>query len=96
MVPAAAANLQGRSGQRAPVVDHMLNMWYHSLTNWSIRSGDWCALCSPSARRIAWLPLVDAQILIDDPLKTTIVKNLRCMTTWVVRKPGGSSRSWLG
>ncbi len=26
--------------------------------------------------------------LLIDPLKTTIVQDLRCMTTWVVRKPG--------
>jgi tellurite methyltransferase len=42
--------------------------------------------------------LVDAQLLINlthqlggellDPLKTTIVHNQRCMTTWVVRKEG--------
>jgi tellurite methyltransferase len=41
--------------------------------------------------------LVDEQMLLAlsremngvlvDPLKTTIVQNLRCMTTWVVRKP---------
>ncbi len=41
--------------------------------------------------------LVDEQMLLTlskemngvlvDPLKTTIVQNLRCMTTWVVRKP---------
>jgi SAM-dependent methyltransferase len=28
-----------------------------------------------------------------DPLKTTIVQNQRCMTTWVVRKGTGSERS---
>jgi SAM-dependent methyltransferase len=43
--------------------------------------------------------LVDEQMLIDatqrlggellDPLKTSVVQNLRCMTTWVVRKPSG-------
>jgi SAM-dependent methyltransferase len=41
--------------------------------------------------------LVDEQMLVDatqrlggellDPLKTSVVQNLRCMTTWVVRKP---------
>jgi SAM-dependent methyltransferase len=41
--------------------------------------------------------LVDERMLMDttrdlggellDPLKTTVVQNLRCMTTWVVRKP---------
>jgi len=41
--------------------------------------------------------LVDARMLVDatqrlggellDPLKTSVVQNLRCMTTWVVRKP---------
>jgi SAM-dependent methyltransferase len=41
--------------------------------------------------------LVDAPMLMDatqrlggqllDPLKTSVVQNLRCMTTWVVRKP---------
>jgi SAM-dependent methyltransferase len=41
--------------------------------------------------------LVDAPMLVDatqrlggellDPLKTSVVQNLRCMTTWVVRKP---------
>jgi len=40
--------------------------------------------------------LVDEEMLLDlteelnavlvDPLKTTIVQNLRCMTTWVLRK----------
>jgi tellurite methyltransferase len=24
-----------------------------------------------------------------DPIKTSVVQNLRCMTTWVVRKPDG-------
>ena len=42
--------------------------------------------------------LVDEQLLTDltrdlggellDPLKTTVVQHQRCMTTWVVRKPG--------
>lgn len=56
----------------------------------------------PLAGRRHWLPdgseryLVDATLLIDltrqlggelvDPLKTTVVHNQRCMTTWVVRK----------
>jgi tellurite methyltransferase len=56
------------------------------------------------AGRRHWLPdgseryLVDARLLIDltreldgelvDPLKTTVVHNQRCMTTWVVRKVG--------
>jgi hypothetical protein len=41
--------------------------------------------------------MVDEQMLLDltaqmravlaDPLKTTIVQNHRCMTTWVLRKP---------
>ena len=45
--------------------------------------------------------LVDARLLTDlthelggeliDPLKTTIVQNQRCMTTWVVRKLGRSA-----
>jgi tellurite methyltransferase len=45
--------------------------------------------------------LVDEPMLIDatarlggelaDPLKTSVVQNLRCMTTWVVRKPAGGS-----
>jgi hypothetical protein len=45
--------------------------------------------------------LVDEQMLLDetqrlggellDPLKTTLVQNLRCMTTWVVGKPGGAT-----
>jgi hypothetical protein len=26
--------------------------------------------------------------ILVDPLKTTIVQDYRCMTTWVVRKPG--------
>jgi tellurite methyltransferase len=44
--------------------------------------------------------LVDAQMLVDttqrlggellDPLKTSVVQNLRCMTTWVVRKPSAA------
>jgi tellurite methyltransferase len=44
--------------------------------------------------------LVDEPMLVDatarlggemvDPLKTTVVQNLRCMTTWVVRKPDGA------
>ncbi|HEY2379013.1 MAG TPA: class I SAM-dependent methyltransferase [Gemmatimonadaceae bacterium] len=44
--------------------------------------------------------LVDEQILMDatarlggellDPLKTSVVQNLRCMTTWVVRTPAAS------
>jgi len=44
--------------------------------------------------------LVDEQMLIEeterrggeliDPLKTTVVQEQRCMTTWVVRKRGGS------
>jgi tellurite methyltransferase len=43
--------------------------------------------------------LVDEPMLVDatarlggellDPLKTSVVQNLRCMTTWVVRKPEG-------
>ena len=43
--------------------------------------------------------LVDEAMLVDatarlsgellDPLKTSVVQNLRCMTTWVVRKPVG-------
>jgi len=43
--------------------------------------------------------LVDEQMLmeltralggrLEDPLKTTVVQGQRCMTTWVVRKPGG-------
>lgn len=46
--------------------------------------------------------LVDEAMLIDatarlggellDPLKTTVVQNLRCMTTWVVRKPATAMR----
>jgi len=28
----------------------------------------------------------DIDIYLFDPLKTTIVQNQRCMTTWVVRK----------
>jgi tellurite methyltransferase len=46
--------------------------------------------------------LVDEAMLIDatvrlggellDPLKTTVVQNLRCMTTWVVRKPATTMR----
>jgi tellurite methyltransferase len=44
--------------------------------------------------------LVDEEMLVDatgrlggellDPLKTSVVQNLRCMTTWVVRKPAAS------
>jgi ubiquinone/menaquinone biosynthesis C-methylase UbiE len=43
--------------------------------------------------------LVDEAMLADatarlggellDPIKTSVVQNLRCMTTWVVRKPAG-------
>ena len=46
--------------------------------------------------------LVDEQMLVDatarlggdllDPLKTTVVQNLRCMTTWVVRKRADSGK----
>lgn len=46
--------------------------------------------------------LVDEAMLVDatarlggellDPLKTTVVQNLRCMTTWVVRKPATAMR----
>jgi 2-polyprenyl-3-methyl-5-hydroxy-6-metoxy-1,4-benzoquinol methylase len=32
-----------------------------------------------------WTSEMGAQLV--DPLKTTIVQNLRCMTTWVLRKP---------
>lgn len=45
--------------------------------------------------------LVDEPMLMDatarlggellDPIKTSVVQNLRCMTTWVVRKPDGDS-----
>jgi tellurite methyltransferase len=45
--------------------------------------------------------LVDEPMLMDvtarlggeflDPLKTSVVQNLRCMTTWVVRKPAGGA-----
>ena len=44
--------------------------------------------------------LVDEQMLVDatarlgaellDPLKTSVVQNLRCMTTWVLRKPAAN------
>ena len=47
--------------------------------------------------------LVDEPMLVDatarlggellDPLKTTVVQNLRCMTTWVVRKPPAAART---
>lgn len=47
--------------------------------------------------------LVDEQMLVDatarlggdllDPLKTTVVQNLRCMTTWVVRKRPPAERT---
>ena len=46
--------------------------------------------------------LVDEAMLVDaterlggqllDPLKTSVVQNLRCMTTWVVRKPAAPQR----
>ena len=58
----------------------------------------------PIAGRRHWLPdgsqryLVDAELLnaltrelggtLIDPLKTTVVQDQRCMTTWVVRKTG--------
>jgi len=29
-----------------------------------------------------------------DPLKVTVVQNQRSMTTWVVRKRGGSAGAW--
>jgi SAM-dependent methyltransferase len=48
--------------------------------------------------------LVDEQMLMDatarlggellDPLKTSVVQNLRCMTTWVIRKGIGARESW--
>lgn len=46
--------------------------------------------------------LVDEAMLVDatarlggelvDPLKTTVVQNLRCMTAWVMRKPTTAMR----
>ena len=50
--------------------------------------------------------LVDEAVLLDwsralggellDPLKTTIVQDQRCMTTWVLRKPAGPARDGSG
>jgi len=48
--------------------------------------------------------LVDEEMLLElarkmnavlvDPLKTTIVQDLRCMTTWVLRKGKVAGRGW--
>ncbi len=51
-----------------------------------------------------WL-LVDEALLMEltrglggelvDPLKTTVVQGQRCMTTWVVKKPGAEGRAFV-
>jgi len=63
-----------------------IGMDFESLGNGLYRTGDGSA----------WF-LVDEAMLMEltaklgaelaDPLKTTIVQNHRCMTTWVLRKP---------
>jgi hypothetical protein len=37
---------------------------------------------------LQWTSELGAQLV--DPIKTTVVQNLRCMTTWILRKQAGS------
>ena len=58
----------------------------------------WAGICIGSGDGSAWY-LVDEEMLLElteelngvmvDPLKTTVVQDYRCMTTWVLRKRRG-------
>ena len=62
--------------------------------------GRWCELPDGSQRYLvdeAFLVETTARLggVLIDPIKTTVVQDLRCMTTWVVRKGGMEHRGRL-